>query len=487
LAGWCIPGVGVRRLDGSAVPSAPVFGPGPGSGAPAPADITALMRALSVVALGGAAFRDGLPGLSGEGVTEVMIALGQAATAIETMTAETTAEAMERDLPRSGEQALSPVEWVRSHHLALRGLGATAMVQAAHLITHDGLEEITEGLRSGAVPVATAVVAATETRAVLASLPAAMRTDDVVTTAVAQVLVTAAASGMPRLVRSAALELLTTYAGPDHLDRLAERAHPHRELTTPAHLGPGLYEYLFRTDTLGMATLEAALDPLAKPVPGPSGEPDTRSSRQRRADGLLTLIETAVAAPDGPATGTRGQLHVTIPLDALTPALRAATAAERREPTSDPRHPTVRESAPSYGRPLGQAGAASTAVLSPSQVRRLACGAGLIPLVLSTDGVIVDQGYPGRFFPPALVTKLWHRDQGCTFPGCTMPAKWTQAHHLRWHRHHGPTTLSNVALLCSYHHHTVHTRRLHGHIDPATGHITWNLTPGSYDHARGDP
>ncbi|HPB73280.1 MAG TPA: HNH endonuclease, partial [Phycicoccus sp.] len=87
-----------------------------------------------------------------------------------------------------------------------------------------------------------------------------------------------------------------------------------------------------------------------------------------------------------------------------------------------------------------------------------------------------------RLFPAHLVKRLWLRDRGCTFPGCTMPAKWTQAHHLTWHRHAGPTTLANGALLCSHHHHVVHARHLLGRLDPTTNTITWDLTPGSYTH-----
>ncbi|MEO8828276.1 MAG: hypothetical protein ABI269_10115, partial [Lapillicoccus sp.] len=41
----------------------------------------------------------------------------------------------------------------------------------------------------------------------------------------------------------------------------------------------------------------------------------------------------------------------------------------------------------------------------------------------------------------------------------------------------------NAALLCGHHHTLVHTRRLHGKVDPTTGHVVWDLTRGSYDHA----
>lgn len=465
--GWCVPGVGVRRADGSELPSRPAL-----TGArkvDPPVEVVDLVTALRVVSAGMGAVRSGLTGLSDEAVVELMVALGETSVAVETMTLETTVEALQRDLPRSGPQALSPVDWVRTHHLGLRGAGGARMVQAAALVRADSEGEVSVGLRSGAVPVATAALAHTQVAAVMGALPAHARTEDV-RASVAAAIVGAAACGSPREVRAVAMELIATYAGPESLDRVADRAHSQRELSSAADIGDGLYEYRWRTDALGMATVEAALDPLTVPTPSADGHPDLRTARQRRADALATLLETAVAAPDSPASGIRGQLHLTMTLDALTSALQVPT-------TTDPT---------AFGSVIGQIGAAGAAVLSPAQVRILACSAGIIPTVLGSDGTVIDQGHQVRLFAPHLVKRMWLRDKGCTFPGCTMPAKWTQAHHLTWHRHHGPTALANGALLCSHHHHTVHTRALHGWVDPATDTVHWDLTPGSYDAARRD-
>ncbi|HEY7254721.1 MAG TPA: HNH endonuclease signature motif containing protein [Methylomirabilota bacterium] len=56
--------------------------------------------------------------------------------------------------------------------------------------------------------------------------------------------------------------------------------------------------------------------------------------------------------------------------------------------------------------------------------------------------------------PPALRRALQHRDRGCRFPGCGVP--FGQGHHLRHWARGGPTTLSNLALLCRRHHRAVH-------------------------------
>jgi len=59
-----------------------------------------------------------------------------------------------------------------------------------------------------------------------------------------------------------------------------------------------------------------------------------------------------------------------------------------------------------------------------------------------------------RTIPPALRRALHHRDGGCRFPGCG--GRFVEGHHLRHWAHGGPTTLSNLALLCRRHHRAVH-------------------------------
>ncbi|HEX9820231.1 MAG TPA: HNH endonuclease signature motif containing protein, partial [Methylomirabilota bacterium] len=49
---------------------------------------------------------------------------------------------------------------------------------------------------------------------------------------------------------------------------------------------------------------------------------------------------------------------------------------------------------------------------------------------------------------------LQHRDRGCRFPGCGV--RFGQGHHIRHWAQGGPTTLSNLALLCRRHHRAVH-------------------------------
>jgi hypothetical protein len=70
------------------------------------------------------------------------------------------------------------------------------------------------------------------------------------------------------------------------------------------------------------------------------------------------------------------------------------------------------------------------------------------------DGRVVEVGARTRTIPPALRRALQHRDRGCRFPGCGV--RFGQGHHLRHWAQGGPTTLSNLALLCRLHHRAVH-------------------------------
>ena len=86
--------------------------------------------------------------------------------------------------------------------------------------------------------------------------------------------------------------------------------------------------------------------------------------------------------------------------------------------------------------------------------QRLACDASRVVMRHDDVGRLVEIGARTRAIPPALRRALDHRDQGCRFPGCGL--RFTQGHHLRHWAHGGPTTLSNLALLCRRHRRAVH-------------------------------
>ena len=86
--------------------------------------------------------------------------------------------------------------------------------------------------------------------------------------------------------------------------------------------------------------------------------------------------------------------------------------------------------------------------------RRLACDASRIVMRQDARGRVVEIGARTRTIPPALRRALQHRDRGCRFPGCGVRV--AEGHHLHHWAQGGPTTLSNLALLCRRHHRAVH-------------------------------
>ncbi|PYO48284.1 MAG: HNH endonuclease [Candidatus Rokuibacteriota bacterium] len=92
--------------------------------------------------------------------------------------------------------------------------------------------------------------------------------------------------------------------------------------------------------------------------------------------------------------------------------------------------------------------------VSAETSQRLACDASRVVMRHDPDGRILEVGARTRTIPPALRRALHHRDRGCRFPGCGL--RFGQGHHIRHWAHGGPTTLSNLALLCRRHHRAVH-------------------------------
>ncbi len=102
----------------------------------------------------------------------------------------------------------------------------------------------------------------------------------------------------------------------------------------------------------------------------------------------------------------------------------------------------------------GQSVLEDGAHVSAETSQRLACDASRVMMRHDPDGRILEVGARTRTIPPALRRALHHRDRGCRFPGCGL--RFGQGHHIRHWAHGGPTTLSNLALLCRRHHRAVH-------------------------------
>lgn len=97
--------------------------------------------------------------------------------------------------------------------------------------------------------------------------------------------------------------------------------------------------------------------------------------------------------------------------------------------------------------------------ITASAARRLACTAGVIPVVLGGDSEILDLGRTARLHSKAQRKALRIRDKRCRAEGCSVPATWCEAHHRRPWLLGGRTNLADGVLLCSFHHHRAHDSR----------------------------
>ena len=156
----------------------------------------------------------------------------------------------------------------------------------------------------------------------------------------------------------------------------------------------------------------------------PMGDPPTMV--QQQADALALLAETALHhGLDPGAPGERYQVVIHVDAEVL----------------ADPDQP-------------GQSVLEDGARVPAGTSQRLACDASRVVMRHGRDGRVVEVDARTRTIPPALRRALHHRDHGCRFPGCGVRVG--QGHHIRHWAQGGPTTLSNLALLCRRHHRAVH-------------------------------
>ncbi len=105
---------------------------------------------------------------------------------------------------------------------------------------------------------------------------------------------------------------------------------------------------------------------------------------------------------------------------------------------------------------LGAAGLDTGGRISASEARRLACTAGIIPVVLGGPSQVLDVGRKRRFHTEAQRIAITVRDSTCTAEGCDRPPGLCHVHHdIPWSVG-GPTDLANARLLCGHHHRRIH-------------------------------
>lgn len=199
--------------------------------------------------------------------------------------------------------------------------------------------------------------------------------------------------------------------------------------------------------TDGMWHLEGLLDPesgrtvatamRAHADPGNLDPGDDRSHAQRMADGLTEIARHSLDRGEIKTSGgERPHLTVTVSYDQLTDADGDVSPLPEIDGTP----------------------------VRSETMRRLACDARIVRMVLDGQGQPLDVGRAVRTVTPAIRRALDARDGGCVWAGCDLPPAWCDAHHIEHWADGGPTSLENLQLLCRRHHGVVHEGG-----DPHTG------------------
>jgi hypothetical protein len=200
------------------------------------------------------------------------------------------------------------------------------------------------------------------------------------------------------------------------------------EARLPAELGERLLAALdAATDATRASKREAGADGSgASPAGDLRSEPPITPT-QRRADALVLLADSAVAAglPGRRAADTH---HVVVHVDA---AVLADPAEDGRSELERGGH------------------------VSAETSRRLACDASVVEVREDAEGATLSVGRARRSVPPALRRALSNRDPVCRFPGCEH-GRFLEAHNVRHWANGGETSLENLVHLCSFHHRELH-------------------------------
>jgi hypothetical protein len=224
----------------------------------------------------------------------------------------------------------------------------------------------------------------------------------------------------------ASLRYLCRYArhvaDPDGFFNEAEADYSRRRLDI-SQMGDGMYCLDAILDPEAGAALKTALDSLAKRL----GPDDDRSHKQRMADSLHELVNHAMDEGRLPRrNGVRPHVNVTATLEGLKNEFGA--------PPAD-----LELSLP----------------ISTRTLERIACDC-TISRVLLADSMVIDVGRATRVVSAPMRRALRTRDRGCRWPGCDRQVNWSTPHHIDFWARGGPNKLSNLTLLCYFHHRLVH-------------------------------
>ncbi|MFD2795418.1 DUF222 domain-containing protein [Promicromonospora vindobonensis] len=230
----------------------------------------------------------------------------------------------------------------------------------------------------------------------------------------------------------------------------------------------------FLTDEHGLLVSAAV-----NAVTGAPAAEDTRTSTQRRAQGLADVARIVLDTNQAsPGAAIAPHLNVTVSwTELVTQVTRTrdglcVTCGQAPAPGNQA-GPVMVSGVLSAGGPVftETRGRAPRAL-----VRRLACDSAVTRIVFGPDGAALDVGRARRTVTGQMRRAVIARDEHCVYPGCDQPPSRCEVHHAVTHwADGGDTSVANSALLCWFHHQLVDTRGITMHW---TGKPTHADTPG---------
>ena len=189
---------------------------------------------------------------------------------------------------------------------------------------------------------------------------------------------------------------------------------------------PSLHAAMLRKDLMARAAASRGQSSEDDPVGGVDRGHSGRFSRHQLGLAFMDYIEAGPDSTPPSAGGVAATVVVTMELETLLGGLKAASLDTGSR-------------------------------ISADEARRLACRAGIIPVVLGGASVVLDAGRKRRFHSETQRIAMGVRDGGCTASGCDAPPAFCHAHHdeTPWSRE-GGTSVAKGRLLCPRHHTLIH-------------------------------
>jgi len=272
----------------------------------------------------------------------------------------------------------------------------------------------------------------------ITKLPAAVAVEH--DTSIEAFLVEQATQHNPRTLKVIARRLLDTLH-PDGTLATEHDRHRHRHLTIQQR-PDGSGQVTGELDAICTEALLTVLDTLARPTPAEDGQPDRRTAAQRRHDGLRDSLLTLIRSDQLPACGG---VSTTILLTLTADQLQTRTGLVRT----------------GHG-----------ALISTTQALTLLGDAQIQPIALGTLKQITAYGHTHRIFTQNQRLAMTARDQGCSFPGCTVPPPGAKPTTSPTTASPGTPASTTGTLLCGHHHREHHKLGWKCHITNGIPHWT---------------